>query len=290
MEAIYYKVPRLSGQTIRAEYWDLPCFFQPFHYHKDCQLTLILSSRGFLYMSDGCISFMEGDLFLLGRNVPHVFRTADPESVSSQKPARAITVFFDYEQFSKLFAVLPEAVKTSSLCRIAQYGIKVSLEAKSEMIRIMHHVLGLKGVEQVTEVIKLLSKLAHMEGHQYVSYHSVALSDPLDSRKIEQVLGFIRDNHKRAVSLENVAEQINMTPSAFCRFFKKKTNKTFTNYLIEIRIAAACRLLTEQDFTVSESCYESGYNSTSNFHRHFRRVTGFSPNEYKHRFLSGTLE
>ena len=289
MEALYYKVPRLNGQTIHAEYWDLPHFFQPFHYHKECQLTLIVSSSGYLYASDGCVTFEKGDIFLLGKNIPHVFRSDSGElDENISKPARAITIFFDHEQFSSLLGILPEAMKLSKLCNDSGFGIKASLESESSILDSMHNILNSEGVEQISEVLKVLSKLSRLSSLEFVSHRAVIIKDPLDGKKIDEVLEYIQDNHKKQIGLEDVAQKISMTPSAFCRFFKKKTNKTFTSYLIDIRVATACKLLTEGDFTVSETCYESGYNSTSNFHRHFRRVTGFSPNEYKRQLLSET--
>ena len=119
----------------------------------------------------------------------------------------------------------------------------------------------------------------------YLSTRQLPVRDPLDSKKMKVIVDFIQNNYNHQISLEDVAGQISMTSSAFCRFFKKKTQKTFSDYLIETRIARACKLLTQEDYTVSETCYESGYNSTSNFHRHFKRVTGLSPNEYKKRLL-----
>ncbi len=285
MEAIYYKVPRPVGQSIRAEYWDLPSFYQPYHYHKECQLTLIISSSGFLYASDGCVPFHKNDIFLLGRNMPHVFRTGSDDSGSCAIPAKAITVFFDHEQFAALFAMLPEAIRMTNLCNSSKYGIKASLMPDSDIIEYMKLVSEGEGISQISDVLKVLSGLSLLDNLEFVSPQSVVIHDPLDGKKIDQVIKFIRQNHRKQIGLEDVAQQINMTPSAFCRFFKKKTNRTFTNYLIDIRVATACKLLTEGDFTVSETCYESGYNSTSNFHRHFRRVTGFSPNEYKRKLL-----
>ncbi len=286
MEALYYKVPRLNGQTIHAEYWDLPCFYQPFHYHKECQLTLVISSSGNLHAADGCVPFEKGDIFLLGSDMPHVFRSGTGKlDDDAAKPAQAITIFFDYEQFSSLFRVLPEATRLTKLFKNSGYGIKASLASDSPIIDSMHNILLGEGLEQISEVLKVLAQLSGLRSLEYISLRAVMIKDPLDGKKIDEVLEFIQTNHKKQIGLEAVAGKVSMTPSAFCRFFKKKTNKTFTNYLIDIRVATACKLLTEGDYTVSETCFESGYNSTSNFHRHFRRVTGFSPNEYKRQLL-----
>jgi AraC-like DNA-binding protein len=144
-------------------------------------------------------------------------------------------------------------------------------------------LLKAEGFERIIMLAKVLSLLTRNNEVRLLSAVKYSASDPLDSNKLNKVFDFIDQNFKSPISLEDVASQINMTPSAFCRFFKRRTKNTFSNYLIETRIATACKLLLQNDITVSESCFESGYNSTSNFHRHFRRVTGYSPVEYKKR-------
>ena len=142
------------------------------------------------------------------------------------------------------------------------------------------------GFDRVISLLKALSLFVKMDHLVFISPQYVPVKDPLDSKKLKLIFNHIEQNYQQRIHLEEVADLINMTPSAFCRFFKKRTQKTFSDYLIETRITKACKLLTQDDYTVSESCFESGYNSTSNFHRHFRRLTGLSPKEYKRKILS----
>ncbi len=288
MEPVCFRVPRQLEQTIRVEYWELPFFYRPYHFHKECQLSYILNSSGSVYISNSCVSFKKGDLFLLGKNLPHVFRSENSAEgeTQSENPARAISVFFDYDQFMALLGQLPEARKVMDLLADSKYGIKSSVEKGSLLEKWMLSMNNAQGFDQVIAMIKTLTLLTDSKSMQYISPSSIPIKDPLDGKRLDQVFNFIQDNYEKPIALEDVAAQINMTPSAFCRFFKKKTQKTFTNYLIETRIAKACRLLIQNDNTVSETCFESGYNSTSNFHRHFRRITGLSPNEYKKKVLN----
>ena len=285
MKAVFYKVPKPVDQSIRAEKWEPADFFTPLHYHKECQLTLILSGTGQFYTTDSSTPFRKDDLFLIGQNLPHVFKSDLAQSTSAQEQARAITVFFDHSQLSAIFQVFPETEKLLKLCSDSRYGIKSSLNPGSGVPGQMKSLLMASAIDKISDLIKILEEVAHKQHFKYISHQSLSLKDPLDSNKIENILDFIRSNYKKRLTLEDIAAQINMSPSAFCRFFKKKTAQTITDYLINIRISAACKMLTQGDFTVSETCYESGYNSTSNFHRHFRRVTGCSPKEYKRRLL-----
>lgn len=288
MEPVCFRIPRQLEQTIRVEYWELPFFYRPYHFHRECQLSYILNSSGSVYISNSCIPFAKGDMFLLGKNLPHVFRsesTSDVES-PSDNPARAISVFFDLDQFLEVLNKLPESRSTQKLLIDSKYGIKTSLATGSLLEKWMMSLNQAQGFDQVISLFKTLSLFADAKTIQYISPHSLPIKDPLDRKRLDRVFDFIQKNYFKPIALEEVASQINMTPSAFCRFFKKKTQTTFTNYLIEIRIAKACSLLLKDDFTVSETCFESGYNSTSNFHRHFRRITGLSPNEYKRKILN----
>ena len=287
MEPVCFRVPRQFEQTIRVEYWELPFFYRPYHFHRECQLSYILNSSGSVYISNSCIPFTKGDVFLLGKNLPHVFRSEDKSSPDNptNNPARAISVFFDFDQFVGLLGDLPEARSVINLLKSSKHGIKSSLDSGSILEKWVLSLRNAQGFDQVISLIKTLALLADDSSMHYISPNSIPIRDPLDGKRLEQVFSFIQENYQRQIALEDVADQINMTPSAFCRFFKRKTQKTFTNYLIETRIAKACRLLIQKDFTVSETCFESGYNSTSNFHRHFRRITGLSPNEYKRNVL-----
>ncbi|MBT3244774.1 MAG: helix-turn-helix transcriptional regulator [Bacteroidetes bacterium] len=287
MDPICFTVPRQGEQSIKAEYWELPCFYRPYHYHKECQLTYIVKSSGELFVSDTCVDFKQGDLFLIGENLPHVFRSDANAGNNSESltHARAITIFFDKEQFIKLLDLLPEAYQILSLLSNSNYGIKLSPKQDSSIERSITNILESTGFEQVISLMNTFSLMVEDDSALYLSTRQLPVRDPLDSKKMKVIVDFIQNNYNHQISLEDVAGQISMTSSAFCRFFKKKTQKTFSDYLIETRIARACKLLTQEDYTVSETCYESGYNSTSNFHRHFKRVTGLSPNEYKKRLL-----
>ncbi|MCD6347803.1 MAG: helix-turn-helix domain-containing protein, partial [Bacteroidales bacterium] len=229
----------------------------------------------------------KGDVFLLGKNLAHVFRSENRENKdkSTDNQARALSVFFDLDQFKDLLHKLPEAHDVLHLLDNSKFGIKTSIKEDSNQEKWIMSLRQAEGLDQVVILIKTLLLIAESRSIQYISPQSLPIKDPLDGKRLDQVFDFIQNNFTKSIALGDVASQINMSPSAFCRFFKKKTKRTFTNYLIETRISQACRLLIQEDFTVSETCFESGYNSTSNFHRHFRRITGLSPNEYKRKVL-----
>ena len=285
MDPLCFKVPRNDQETIRVEHWNLPYFYDYYHFHQEFQITYILKGSGKLYSAGFNTDFHKDELYLIGKNVPHVFKSDKTitKSDESADDAQAVSIFFDGDQFVGLFEKFPEAHSLVSLINNSTQGINVFSKSKSELKKWITELLKMEGFERILLLVKILSFLTTCNEVRILSAIKYAVNDPLDSNKLHKVFNYIDTNYKNPISLEEVASQINMTPSAFCRFFKRRTKNTFSNYLIETRIATACKLLLQNDVTVSESCYESGYNSTSNFHRHFRRVTGFSPIEYKKR-------
>ena len=285
MDPLCFKVPRNVQETIKVEHWSLPYFYDYYHFHEECQLTYVLKGTGKLYSSGFNTDFQKDELFLIGKNVPHVFKSdrTDILSGGSEDEAEAVSIFFDGDQFISFFKEFPEAHSLTTLINNSSQGIKIVSGGKSELKDWVTDLLDAEGFEKIILLAKVLSFLTRNNEVRLLSAVKYSVSDPLDSNKLNKVFDFIDQNYRSPISLKDVASQINMTPSAFCRFFKRRTNNTFSNYLIETRIATACKLLLHNDVTVSESCFESGYNSTSNFHRHFRRVTGYSPVEYKKR-------
>ena len=285
MEPLCFRVPRNVQETIRVEHWSLPYFYDYYHFHQECQITYVLKGSGKLYSAGFSIDFHQDELYMIGKNVPHVFKSniADTELDGASEEAQAVSIFFDGDQFSGLFEEFPEAHSLVSLINSSSQGIKVVSGNNSKLKDWTTSLLTMEGFDRILLLVKILSFLTKYKEVRLLSAMKYSVSDPLDRNKLNKVFDYIDHNYKSPISLEEVASQINMTPSAFCRFFKRRTKNTFSNYLIETRIATACKLLLQNDVTVSESCYESGYNSTSNFHRHFRRVTGHSPIEYKKR-------
>ena len=283
MDPLCFKVPRNVQETIRVENWKLPYFYDFYHFHLECQLTYIIKGNGKLYSDGFSTDFHQDELYLIGSNVPHVFKSdkTDGESMTSENEAQAISIFFDGNQFINFFKGFPEAHSIVKLIKNSEHAIKVVSARDTQLKELSFGLLKSEGFDRIIKLAGILTFLTKYNEVRILSAVKHSVNDPLDSTKLDKVFNYINANYRNPITLEDVASQINMTPSAFCRFFKRRTKNTFSNYLIETRIATACKLLLQKDVTVSESCYESGYNSTSNFHRHFRRVTGYSPIEYK---------
>jgi len=284
MEAIYYKVPRLEQETIRVEYWDLPYFYDPLHFHEECQVTYILESEGSLLLGDKLDRFKTDDLYIVGPNLPHVFRNdATCFNERSEIRAKAISVFFLKESLQGILNTIPEARQIKRLFRNADFGVRLSGDSSAEILPHLEKLFKLQGIHKVLKFLETCSQMSVSKNVEILSTKAPMILNSEDSDRLEKVFDYINRNYQKSIRLEEVANLIYMTPTSFCRYFKRWTQKTFSQYLIEVRINSACTYLVKKGYNVSEACYSSGYNNISNFHRHFINITGMTPNVYKHK-------
>lgn len=282
MELLYFKIPRSDKESIRIESWDLSFFFDPIHFHEDCQLTYILEGDGEIFIGESISPFSKGDVFLIGKNIPHVLRNSDSYYKNPNLHARAISVFFSHDTFMKVFDLLPEAGSLQKLLNYATHGIKISGEITQEVDQGLKRMLKLENFDCFLEFVSVLNNISKMHDIQLISKTSIPMhSVSEDNKKITKVFEYVMANFHKKITLEEISSMANMSPTAFCRFFKQRTLKTFSNFLIEVRIGNACKMLIEDNYNITQCCFYNGYNNISNFHRQFRKVTGMTPSEYK---------
>jgi AraC-like DNA-binding protein len=287
IDPICFKVPRIREETVRVEYWDLPYFYDSVHYHEECQLSYILEGHGTVLVVDKVEKFAEGDLIFIGKNTPHVLLMDDEYHQGSRNlRARAITIFFSRDTFNQVFNSLPEAMQIEKFLEQAEFGIRIRHEEANRISGDIKKFQKLTQVPRIILFLKILDLMTRKLRYDYISTTSHTIIHAEDNLKIRKVFDHVTRNFDRRISLEEVADLVNLTPTAFCRFFKLRTNKTFSKFLIEVRINQACKLLSDVNFNVTETYYSCGYNNSSNFHRHFRHLTGLTPSEYREKVLS----
>ena len=288
MEPLHFQVPKLIEETIRVESWNMNYFFDPIHFHEEFQITLILEGTGSLFVADNAVPFKEEEIYLFGKNLPHVFKSDKTYHTNqSHGHSRAISVFFNQEVIKSSLNGIPEAYAIQRLLDFAIYGIKVSKENTPLIRRSLIALTRKKSFEKVMLFLRILQKISEDNNLKFISstgipIHTVVKNMP----NITRVFDFIQKNYKEKITLEQIAALVNMSPTAFCRFFKYRTQKTFSRFLIEVRIGHACKLLIQDDFNTAECCYSCGFSNISNFHRQFKSVTGMTPSQYRQKILS----
>ncbi|MFB9054797.1 AraC family transcriptional regulator [Formosa undariae] len=283
MNAHQYNIPMAQFGTPIVEKWVMDSFYEPMHFHSEFQITLIKKGRGSLFVGNKVVPYKEGDLFLFGKNLPHALKpTMDSAESSVFNTCKATTLFFDQNKIEDSLRTIPEASRIVKLLGYAAHGIKIP---KSKAKYLNGHVKELtdkSGLDKFLLFLRLLNDISKNNNIKALSSKATPKSMSKKANpKVGDICDFIKKNHKEVITLDMVSDFANMSPTGFCRFFKAKTNKTFSQYLTEVRIGSACELLHNNDYNIFDCCYGSGFNNLSNFHKHFKKHTGMSPLEYR---------
>ena len=259
-------------------------FFQaPFHSHPELELVYIKESYGKRIIGNSVAQFTAGDMVFLGSDIPHVWLNDEIyyQGISTLK-AKAIVVYFSKEIFGPVFYELKETQKINSLFNQAVRGLAISGKTNELIAKKLEKLVLKKNFEIIVGLFEILSILSESKDISYVNnevYHPI--NDQIKSDKISDVFDYIKDNFNHDISLIEIAKIAHLTPTSFCRMFKTKTKKSFVEYLNEIRVSNACKLLLETEMGISEIAYACGYKTASNFNQLFKKLTGTTPKEYR---------
>lgn len=271
----------LENRSFTITNHSYPNFIKVWHYHPEIELTVILKSSGTRFIGDNIEQFKEGNVVLIGKDLPHMWLN-DKEYFEGDMNlvAEAIGVHFKEDFAGEDFIKMPEMTAVDNLLKNARYGIKF-LGDTSLIIKHVKELDKLTGVDKTICFIQLLNLLVKHDGIKLLSSVGFVDSFKMSGEKnLDKVYEYIIKNFKENISLTDVAKVANMNPSAFSRFFKRVHRKTYSEYLNEVRVGYACKLLIEEKYNISEICFDSGFNNISNFNRQFKKTTNYSPSNY----------
>ncbi|MBL3655907.1 AraC family transcriptional regulator [Fulvivirga sediminis] len=288
MKVLPFKIPRNNSDMIMVQHDQESHIYHILHQHPELQLTLIRKSFGTAVIGGHIGEFEEGDVFIIGSNVPHVFRNDESFYENTDLiEADVIYVFLD-ELMPENTLLNHELVQNIFVA--AKQGIKLKGELREKVGKGIERLLKVKGLERLIQVLSIIDLLADEDNMLLLNQEMIKQSiDENDGKRLNDVIQFTFENYAEKITLEQVAEIANMVPSAFCRFFKQRTRKTYFDFLNEIRIRHACRLLLNKDMTIVKICFLSGFNNLSYFNRKFKQMTGYSPLKY-HNALKGVRD
>ncbi|MEE9361463.1 MAG: AraC family transcriptional regulator [Cellulophaga sp.] len=258
-----------------------PYFLKIWHYHPELELVVVLKSTGTRFIGDSIEKFEEGDVVLIGKNLPHMWVNDDEYfHENSNEKAEAIAVHFREDFLGTSFFEAPEMKYISRLFNKSNQGIRF-FGINAATIDKIKNLLTLSAFERTVKLIEVLHLLGKHRHYKLLSNTGFINSfNRTENKILDTVYEYVFKNFKTSISSNDVAKIANMNASAFSRFFKRIHRKTFTKYLNEIRIGYACKLLLENKYNVASVCYESGFNNISNFNRQFKEITAMSPTEY----------
>lgn len=286
MKPLYQDLPFPIDSHIHYYIEDLPHFIVPWHYHPAIEIMYITRGIGTRFVGDCIEQYEEGDVCMIGPNLPHEWRNDDAYfDKESGLRATCICLFFKREIFDPNFIRLPEMNNIRDLIERSRRGLKFTGKSKLEITRFIRSSVNDVGVRKVTNLLTLLELMATSTEYELLA--SVGFTNSVNSEDFERfnkVYKFLVKNFATSIRLEEVSTLVGLTPTAFCRYSKERTKKTFVEYLNEMRIGYSKKLLLENKMKISTISGEVGFPNLSNFISQFKKVTGMSPSQFQKQF------
>ncbi len=264
-----------------------PYFDVNWHFHSEYQLFVVLKGKGTRFIGDDMASFREGDMVMTGPNLPHLWKNDkayhDPKN---KLETHGIVVYFPDDFLKNSVFALEEFEPIAQILKKSERGLHIVGPTNRKITQMMKELLHLKGMPSIIHLLKILELMADTPDVKLIT-HSGYINTNKESEKdrMGQVYEYVMQNYQGKVTLEEAAKIANLSVSAFSRYFKSRVNKSFSDFLTEVRISHACKLLHETDLNISEIAYECGFFTLSNFNRLFRDRIQKTPLEYRREFL-----
>ncbi len=268
-------------------------FIKLWTYHPEIELVYIIKGTGTRFVGDHIAPIEEGELILLGDNLPHKWQS-DPKyfDAKNKLKAEAIVIHFLPDFLGNSIGEVSEFDNIKNLLERAHRGINFLGASKNIVSNMMQSIVETEvPFERLMILIKILNVLAEEKDIQTLTSQGYSNQPSKRDNRMTKVHDFVMNNFHRTILLNEVASIANMNKSAFSRYFKQSNGKNFIQYLNEIRIGFACKLLLDLDEKpINEICYESGYNNLSNFNQQFKKITNLSPSNYIKKYQKGSLQ
>lgn len=277
VKVLPFKIPKLEYDALIYQEDKALYFYDKLHQHEEIQISFIAEGTGTLIVGDTINDYRKGDVLIIGSSLPHVFKS----EVYNNNVSSMITLFFTKDAFGEQFFNLEELRDVNPFFKRSSNGFKVS--NKSELFQ--SYFLKLNKSNKLERFITLLELLNLLSKSKYQTLSSFVYEkqySDIEGKRMRDVMEYTMNNYNQNISLETIARVSAMTKNAFCKYFKKRTNKTYFRFLTELRVENACKLLlSNEDYSIAEIAEKSGFNNISNFNRQFKTIKQISPSGYK---------
>ena len=274
MKVLPFKIAKPLNQNLIVQVDESSAFYNQLHQHQELQMSLILKGEGKLITGDSVHRFHPGDFFVIGPNCPHLF-----QSERTKGMVKMISLFFTRDSFGEHFFDLADVEDLSPFFDSAKNGFKL-ISQKETVQKLVCHLPEQDKLTRFTDFLQLIRLLCGAKREALTGFVYPKQIGNRDGQRLQSVFDFVVNSFQNDISLLTVSELAFMTPNAFCRFFKRQTNKTFFQFLIELRLEHACQLLLHSNLPITQIAERSGFNSISNFNRQFKAQKGISPSQY----------
>jgi len=277
MKVFPFKIPKPEQDALIFQEDKGSVFYNKLHQHEEIQISLIVEGEGTLIVGDTINYYEQGDVLVIGGHLPHVFKS-DPNTSTH---SHMLSLFFTRDSFGVTFFELEELQEIDLFFKLAKNGFRIT-SSKEAIIALFFELKETSKFERFIVLLRLLKLISSSNSKSLSSFIYEKKYNAIEGKRLSDVFEYTMTNYQKNISLKEISEIATMTKNAFCKYFKKRTNKTYFQFLNELRIEHACKLLrSNNDLSVAEIAYQSGFNNISNFNRQFKSIKKISPSEYK---------
>lgn len=285
MKAKYHQVPKPVDHSFSIRHDVLPHFGTIWHYHPEIELHYLIKGEGIRFIGENISNFEEDELILLGSNLPHTWKCNIKDNHDAY--VEAMVMHFHPDCLGVDFLSLPETKNFKRFLALANQGLLIKGEAKSKIKKQLFKMKDVEGLHKIVLLLRIFDILNKSQDFEVISSNYVNVNyNKLDESRMNKVFTYTFRNFKNKVHIEDLAELSNLSVTSFCRYFKNITQKSYFDFLTELRLNYACRLLVSSELTTLAIAEESGFENSSNFYRHFRNFKSCTPKEFKKQYLA----
>lgn len=285
MKPLLLKIPLAVGQSFSIKTDIAKKFYNQWHYHAEVELLYIAEGSGTALIGDSIQNVKSNDLILIGSNLPHLLKS-DEDLIHPDAISETIMLHFLPELLSS-FLSLPENSTILKLLEKANVGLRITGKTKEQVVKLIKTISYVQKTQRLILLLQILNLISESDEIELLSTSSLKLySNKQDEVRLNRIYHYTLNNFTKEITLKEIADVVHMAPHSFCRYFKSRTKKRYSLFLLEVKVSHACKLLTETDFSIAVISYESGFMNFSNFNRHFKAITGKTPLEYKKHFYT----
>ncbi|WP_259015081.1 AraC family transcriptional regulator [Emticicia fluvialis] len=276
MKVEYEKISPDTGSSFRFIHWKSQNDRFFWHYHPEYEIVFVRKGSGKLHIGNHLTNYEEGELVFIGPNLPH---TGFGYGVIGQHEEIVVQLRADF--LGERFMETPEMQQIKVLFERARQGLSFYGKAQKQVAAKLQRMLHLSHFDRLVELLNIFQVLATTTEYSLLNSSDLSFDfSHKDEDRINKVYEFVEHNYQQPIDIQAVADLISLTVPSFCRYFKKITHITYTDFVNEYRVNQACRLLI-QNYSIADICFEVGFNNISHFNKTFKQLKGKSPREYR---------